>query len=165
LLRAFLVPKFEVIADKDAVLNRLKDSSFDPKKIVILHDTPSGVQNLADSMIGIAQITSYDPNRIVIEAELQNPGFLVLSDNYHPDWKAMIDGKPTKIYRAYHTFRVIYLEPGKHTVNFVYESSSYRLGSILSLLACAFLVVVLILEWRSKKKRPKSRVAEIAKTA
>jgi hypothetical protein len=160
--RVFLVPKFEVIADKDAVLNRLKDSSFDPKKIVILHDTPTGTQNLADSVIGGTQISSYDPNRIVIEAELQNPGFLVLSDNYHPDWKATIDGKPTKIYRAYHTFRAIYLEPGKHTVNFVYASSAYRLGSILSLLACAFLVVVLILEWRSKKKRPKSKIAQIA---
>ena len=163
--RAFLVPKFEVIADKDAVLNRLRDNSFDPKKIVILHDTPTGTQNLADSVIGIAQITSYDPNRIAIEAELQNPGFLVLSDNYHPDWKAMIDGKPTKIYRAYHTFRAIYLEPGKHTVNFVYDSPSYRLGSILSLLACAFLVVVLILERRSKTKRSKGKIAEIAKSS
>jgi hypothetical protein len=163
--RAFLVPKFEVIADKDAVLNRLKDNSFDPRKIVLLHDTPGSTQNLADSVIGIVQITSYDPNRIAIEAELQNPGFLVLSDNYHPDWKALIDGKPTKIYRAYHTFRAIYLEPGKHTINFVYDSPSYRLGSILSLLACAFLVVALVLERRSKTKQPKSKIAEIAKSS
>lgn len=163
--RAFLVPKFEVIADKDAVLNRLKDNAFNPKKIVILHDTPAGTQNLADSVIGIAQVTSYDPNRITIEAELQNPGFLVLSDNYHPDWKAMIDGKPTKIYRAYHTLRAIYLEPGKHTINFFYASSAYRLGSILSLLACVFLVVVMILEWRPKKKRQKNKINEIAKSA
>jgi Bacterial membrane protein YfhO len=163
--RAFLVPKFEVIEDKDAVLNRLKDNSFNPRKIVILHDTPTVTQNLADSVIGVAQISSYDPNRIIIEAELQNPGFLVLSDNYHPDWKATIDGKPTKIYRAYHTFRAIYLESGKHIVNFVYASSAYRLGSILSLLACAFLVVVLIVQWRPRKKRPKNKIDEIVKSA
>jgi hypothetical protein len=156
--RAFLVPKFEVIADKDAVLNRLKDDSFDPRKIVILSKTPTGMQPLADSIIGNVQIASYDPNRIIIEADLQNSGFLILSDNFHPDWKASIDGKPTKIYRAYHTFRAVYLDSGKHTINFFYDSPAYRLGSTISIIAFICLVWVLIWERRSKVKRRKSKI-------
>ena len=176
--RAFLVPKFEVIADKDAVLNRLKEDSFDPRKIVILKETPAGVQPRTDSIIGNVQlplvaglgelqITSYDPNRIIIEADLHNPGFLVLSDNYHPDWKASVDGKQTKIYRAYHTFRAVYLDAGKHTINFFYDSPSYRLGSIISIIAFICLVGVLIWERRSKVKgrKPKVKTEDTKKTS
>ncbi|MDH5683533.1 MAG: YfhO family protein [candidate division WOR-3 bacterium] len=156
--RTFLVPKFEVIADKDAVLNRLKDNSFDPRQIIILNEAPVSIGNLSDSILGTVEITNYDPNRITIEATIQNPGFLVLSENHHPDWKALVDGKPAKIYRAYHTFRAIYLEPGSHTINFIYDSLYYRLGSTLSIIACVFLVIVLIWERRSKIKSQRSKV-------
>ncbi|MEO0115272.1 MAG: YfhO family protein [candidate division WOR-3 bacterium] len=150
--RVFLVPRFEVLKDKDAVLNRLKDNSFDPRKVVILDEQPTGIMNLADSVQGTVRIIDYDPNRITIEADLQNAGFLVLSENYHPDWKASVNGKKVTVYRAYHTLRAIYLESGKHTVTFTCDSKSYRLGKTLTILASIFLVIMLIWEGFKRKK-------------
>lgn len=154
--RAFLVPKFEVITDKDAVLNRLKDNSFDPRKIVILNEPPNNVSTLRDSVIGNVQITVYEANRIAIEAQLQNPGFLVLSENYHPDWKVLVSGKQSKIYRAYHTLSAVYLEPGEYTVDFIYGPKSYHLGKNLSILAFVFLIFMLVLE-KYRKVRKQNR--------
>lgn len=155
--RGFLVPRFEVLKDKDAVLNRLKDNSFDPRKVVILDEQPAEIMNLADSIQGTVRIIDYNPNRITIEADLQNAGFLVLSENYHPDWKASVDGKKVTVYRAYHTLRAVYLESGKHTVTFICDSKSYRLGKTLSILAGIFLVIMIIREgFKRKKSRKKA---------
>uniref|UniRef100_A0A7C6AAF2 YfhO family protein n=1 Tax=candidate division WOR-3 bacterium TaxID=2052148 RepID=A0A7C6AAF2_UNCW3 len=152
--RAFLVPKFEVIVDKDAALNRLQDNAFDPRRIVILNEAPEGISTLTDTIIGNVQITDYDPNRITLEVDLRNSGFLVLSENYHPDWKALVDGEKTKVYRAFHTLRAVYLEPGKHTVAFICDSKSYRLGRLLTFIAVLFLILVITVTAFRQRQSP-----------
>ena len=42
---------------------------------------------------GEAQIVSYEPERVEIEATSRGPGLLVLSDLHYPGWKAEVDGR------------------------------------------------------------------------
>lgn len=67
---------------------------------------------------GLAKITSYTSNRIVINTDNQQQGFLVLTDIYYPTWHATIDGIETKIYKTDFTFRGIIVPMGKHRVEF-----------------------------------------------
>jgi hypothetical protein len=143
--RTFLTPDYQVLKDKDALLARLKAPDFDPRRTVLLSDEPSGAThpNSADSLsLGQVTLKSYDANRIVVEATTTEPGFLVLSETYYPDWKAWDNGKPVKIERAYLTLRAVYLQPGTHTVEFRYDSKYLKDGLLLSLLAVVFLAVV-----------------------
>jgi uncharacterized membrane protein YfhO len=55
---------------------------------------------------------------------------LFLSDTYYPGWKAYVDGKETKIYRADYTFRAIYVLGGSHKVEFIYSPLSFKMGVI-----------------------------------
>ena len=66
---------------------------------------------------------------------MERPGFLVLSENYHPDWKAFDNGQPLTILRAYETLRAVYLDAGNHTVEFRYESKYLKIGGMLTLLS------------------------------
>ena len=59
---------------------------------------------------------------------------LVLSDTYYPGWKALVDGKPEKIYQANYAFRAVPLNAGTHKVEFVYDPVSFKLGAGVTLL-------------------------------
>ena len=57
----------------------------------------------------------------------------MLSDTYYPGWRASVDEKPCKIYRADYVLRAVYLEPGKHIVKFTYDPFSFKIGMIVTL--------------------------------
>ncbi|MEO0132519.1 MAG: YfhO family protein [candidate division WOR-3 bacterium] len=154
--RAFVAFKYKIMADKQEIINLLKDPRFDPSQIVILSDSVliPDVSPATESFSGTAKIVKYTPNQIIIDAELNSFGFLVLSENYHPDWQCEVDGVKTPVYRAYHTLRAIPLNPGKHTIKFYYISKYYQLGSVITLITMLFCIVAIIL----RLKFPKSRL-------
>jgi hypothetical protein len=89
-------------------------------------------------------------NRLVLGTKADGNCLLVLSDTYYPGWKAFVDGKETKIYRADYTFRGIPLSAGTHQVEFVYDPLSFKLGigaTILGILGCVGL------GWVGRRKR------------
>jgi uncharacterized membrane protein YfhO len=100
---------------------------------------------------------SYSANRIEIEVNAKNRGFLVLSENYYPRWKAYVDGKKEKVYRADYTLRAVPLNTGEHTVVFIYEDVSYNIGKTLCILGLFILLYSFVFQFFVKKKQ---RIAE-----
>ena len=123
---SYFVNKIEVISDKNAILKRLFDSSFNPGQTVILETDPH--------MLSTDRIS-------------------IVSDNYYPGWKAYIDGKETKIYRANYTFRAIVLPKGNHQIRFSYEPESLRVGTLISLSSLGILMLIAIRTFRAKNKQ------------
>ena len=85
----------------------------------------------------------------------------MLTDLYHRGWRARVDGQPTPVYLANFLFRAVYLPPGAHTVDFVFEPLSLRLGLAVSVAVLAFALIVGIvlpvLSWRRRSRRATSR--------
>ena len=52
---------------------------------------------------------------------MENPGLLVLSDMYHPDWKVTVNGRPQKIYLTNCLIRSVFLTAGEHEVKFMFQ--------------------------------------------
>ena len=140
--RAFVAPRFEQLKSKEEVLSRLWMPDFDPGRTALLYANP-GLAASADTTASPVNVTSYDCNAITVKADMAGPGLLVLSESYHPDWKAYDNGKPVPVLQAYHAFRAVPLGPGQHEVVFRYESRWYRLGSYLSGAALLFLTAML----------------------
>ncbi len=67
---------------------------------------------------GEAMISTYSENKVVIKTKNKGKGFLALLDSYYPEWKATVDGQPTKIYLTDYTFRGVIVPAGNHTVRF-----------------------------------------------
>lgn len=143
--RAFIVHDFELHKPKD-VLKRLADGSFDASRCVIIEERPNLV--FKDMPAGTKKgstprILKYSLNEVIIQAELEQSGFLVLTDAWYPGWQAYIDGKKTKVYIADYVFRAIELTSGKHKVMFVYQPKSILYGMIITLVTLGVLVIVL----------------------
>lgn len=91
-----------------------------------------------------ARIVRVGDGEIVLAVSTAGGGFLVLSENAYPGWRARIDGVETAIYRADITLQGIVVPPGTHRVEFTMESRTLRAGLALSgagLAACAVLLV------------------------
>ena len=134
--------------DEKKILESLKDDSFDlRRKIILEEDVPdkikSKLKNVKEDDLSHAKITKYDVNRVEIVADMKSPGFLVLSDTYYPGWKAYVNGKQKKIFIADYTLRAVFLDKGRHIVEFVYEPLLFKLGSWISILTFIFIIGVL----------------------
>jgi uncharacterized membrane protein YfhO len=76
--------------------------------------------------------------------------WLVVADTWYPGWQAELDGVGVEIYKANYLFRAVYIPPGEHSVQFIYQPASFYLGSALSGLG---LLVVIALGWVWLRRR------------
>lgn len=117
--------------------------SYRVSKVKVIKDRSQGFNYLFSQQ--------FDPSReIVLEEEVSSPGgFWFSSEWFYPGWKAYVDGKETKVYRANYMFRAIALPPGEHEIEFVYDPWSFKLGLIISSFTLLGLVIYLI--WHRRK--------------
>ena len=142
--RAFVVRGYEVIADEDKIVERLK-SDFNPGSSVILEKEPK-LSFIADSTAA-GEIVSYKylGNEIELEVRMNSNGIIVMTDNYFPYWHAYDqNGKELEIYKADLTYRAVELEKGDHKIIFRYISKPYIVAKYLSIIGLIFLLIVII---------------------
>ncbi|MCS7250182.1 MAG: YfhO family protein [candidate division WOR-3 bacterium] len=161
--RAFLVPYFSMVKDKEEIFEILKREDFDCKKLLLLYEKPEAPESLEKKTyeisdiplienLGSVRLLEYKANKISLEVEAERDCFLVLSENYYPDWKAKVNNKEIKVLRTFHTLRAIFLNKGKHKIKFYYYSKYYQIGKILSLLALFFLIFNIIYFVNERKR-------------
>jgi len=148
--RAYVVHQTSVVADDEAALVAMADPAFQPGQEAILaagealHETPSTAPTV--------EVKTYTPEAIAIQATLDAPGYLVLSDTWYPGWRATVDGQDAIIERANATFRAVYLPAGTHEVHFAYRPVSVYAGAAASALALLGIASAVI--WMLSKSSP-----------
>jgi len=130
--RACIISDY-VVLPEEKILDFMKSPEFNPREAIILEDSvniphPDKKFPMADALI-----KKYTPNQIVIETNSPYPGFLLLIDNWHPDWQVLVDGKKERLLRANYTFRAVYLSEGRHNVIFEYKSRPFAIGLIITI--------------------------------
>lgn len=156
--RMFYDAKYFEERDSVSLKNYMSGRDFDHHKTIII-ETDKRDFNLPiikDSITPKSEvkILNYDLNSITIEVETSENGFLFLSEVYYPAWKAYIDGKNTELFRADYCERAVYVEKGKHTILFNYESETFKTGLSISLpLLCIWLFGTLFFVFTYMKKK------------
>ena len=141
--RAFFVTHYIVENDDQKIIDALYSPSVDLRKTVVLEETPPGFAgNVADD--ATVSITNYEPEKVELSVEAQRDGLVFLSDTYDPGWKAMVDGKETKIFRANFTFRAVVVPRGSHQILFTYDPLSFRIGLWTSIVSVIIVCIVII---------------------
>jgi hypothetical protein len=138
--RAWLAGNYEVITKEAGILDRIRQTDFDPANSVILEEQPEGFVS-PKQVQGIVTVDEYQPNQIKLSVEAPAPSIMVISENHYPAWQAYLDGQPVKTYRADYTFRAVVVPAGKHKVEFKYQSKPFNTGLAISLVSA--LVVLL----------------------
>ncbi|MDO8446941.1 MAG: YfhO family protein [Deltaproteobacteria bacterium] len=153
--RAFVVHAAKVINDRDSIFREMVGPEFNPAYLAIIEEEPDIPLNKPTNVSPVPRFMEYYPNRVIMEASLTEPGLLVLGDVYYPGWKAYVDGKETKVYRANYIMRAVALREGRHMVEFRYEPLSFKLGATISLATLFLMAGFLVWDWR-RSEAPKN---------
>jgi uncharacterized membrane protein YfhO len=89
-----------------------------------------------------AQIVSYTPNAIDISTQNSQPGILILTDSYDPNWVVTVDGQRADVLRVYTALRGVCLPPGDHHVRFEFQPRPFYAGVVISAVGWLALVVI-----------------------
>ena len=86
---------------------------------------------------------SYESGKIGLDADVALNSMMVLGEKFYKGWRATVDGKETEIYPVDHVLRGVYLTPGKHQVEFVFDPTPFKIGKYLTLASFAFFAFML----------------------
>jgi hypothetical protein len=154
--KAWLVPSVAVITDPGQRLGILANApDFKPDQVALVESPPPLLLEPAPdlSIAGKADVTVYEANRIVVEAQALKNSLLVIGEKYYRWWNATVDGKKAEIVPVNHILRGVYLPPGNHRVEFVFDPLPFKIGKYLTLASLAFFAGMLIREWLLRNKR------------
>ena len=139
--RVFVVGRVLVPPAGDGSPAMLARPGFDPRAEAYVHDTVVSLPPDARSTTDV-RVLEHRNLRVVVEASLERPGLLVLSEGYYPGWTAKVDGERAAIVRANFMMRGVLLAAGKHEVVFEFRPRSILAGFALSLVGILGLVAI-----------------------
>ena len=147
--------EWQVAASDSEAKQMLDDPAFHFGQMIyldqdpILQNSPELPQNIiatADSTI----LTSYSENNLSIVVRTSRPAILLVNDLYYPAWKAFVDGKETKILRAFTSLRGIPVSPGQHEIELRYDSNAFNMGWKITLGTLALSLLALFMGRKQK---------------
>jgi Bacterial membrane protein YfhO len=148
--RVYVVNKTFFERDPKRTLQRLSLAEFDPLREVVLDDAIP--IRSSGSFEGRAGIEHYENSLVTVQTAANEDGILVLTDSFYPGWKAYVDGREAKIFRANHFFRSVPIPKGEHRIEFRYQPQSFKIGSIISLISLTCVVLVSLFLFLRQRK-------------
>ncbi len=123
---ALTLPRWKVVPDLERRLELLAGSGgLDAREEALVETQPPPGQREGKAPRP-ARILRRLPGRVELSA--QGPGLLLVSETWHPGWRARVDGKETRPVPADHAFLGIWLPPGSHRVSLLFRPDSLRVG-------------------------------------
>jgi hypothetical protein len=137
--RVNMVYNARVLPAGEAVFEAVHAPDFDPLAEVIIEEGEGLAQEPGQATI---EVLRYDTNSAVFEVRTDKPGFLLVSDIYHPHWRATVDGAETPILQADYALRAVPLAEGTHLVEMWYAPPGWTVGVVVTILAVVGLLVL-----------------------
>lgn len=133
-----IISNYRVVQGRDAIFEALHSPTFDPARETILESEPdpkpvSGENN------GTARLAASTTDALTIEADVQQPSILLITDTFTPSWRAVaLPGSVQQHYQlqpANYILRAVPLAAGHHRFRVEYVSKEVAIGKWVSILA------------------------------
>jgi hypothetical protein len=112
---------------------------------VIKSNDVEALLNLKDESKFSGKVLAYKPDYLRLFVDANDDGFLIFRDGYYQGWRAFVDGKEQKIYKANFGFKSIFIKKGTHVVSFKYLPLFYLFSlysfSLLSFCLPGFILI------------------------
>jgi hypothetical protein len=146
--RAYFVERARTAHDEADALRLLADASVDLRSEVILErdgpDDDPALRRRFQPVRSLAQRAS----SVSLAVDAPRPGYVVFSDTDYPGWEASVNGRPTEVLRANHSFKAVRIQAGANDVRFEFRPRSLRWGAELTLSTLALGALALLVARR-----------------
>lgn len=127
-------------------------ADFAPAEVVLLpKEAETEATAKEKAAMKIAQ-EKYSPHRVEFEVAADRPGWVTIAQAFYPAWRARVDGRPVKLWRANHAFQALEVPAGSHRVEVQYVDRRFQIGLGISLVTLLLWLGLLAL--RLPKKIP-----------
>jgi hypothetical protein len=104
------------------------------------------------------EYTKIRPGKYEVNISLDSPSYLVLSESYHPNWLARVNGQTIHSQLVYEALNGFYLEAGEYDITLEFVTSPLRIAGdavtgVSILVLCSLGIYVLVRMWQEKRKR------------
>jgi hypothetical protein len=146
--RLELIGAHRVLSGRDAILAAMGAAAFDPRREVILERAPEPAPVPAATP-GRARILREGTDFMEIEAEIESPSVLLVTDAWTPAWRAVaLEPAAAQRYElmpANYTLRAVPLDRGRHRLRLEYAPPAFRTGLLVS--AAAWVAWLVAAAW------------------
>ncbi len=136
-----------VKGDTGEVIPTLIDPRLDYNLLVIfdrfesVNPLPLADQHMPAPSPSHATFTHWSPGRMSIQLDPPPPApsYLLVAENWYPDWRATVDGQDAQTLRGDQTFLTVPVSAGARQVELVFASKDYARGRLISWAALVLL--------------------------
>lgn len=134
---ARVVPAAATLA-ADRIVPTLLDPRLDAARVVLLpDDAPVNVprlEALPPASASRATVTSWEPGAMTVRMDPvpASDSYLVVSENWYPDWQATVDSRAVGTLRGDFTLLTVPVPRGAREVKLVVRSAAYRRGAAVT---------------------------------
>lgn len=128
-----------VKASDDQALATVLDPRFDVKTVAVFDSaaavTPAALKELPKPLALTVKATTWEPGRIALTLSAPAPAgsALMVSENYYPGWRAVVDGKAATAARADVSLIGVPLPAGATRVELTFRSDAVATGRTLAM--------------------------------
>ena len=97
------------------------------------------------------------PSDMTLQFKSENGGVVVLSQAWHPDWRATDHGRPVEVRRVNYDFVGVCVGPGDHEIRVWYRPWDFYLGCWVA--AAAWAALVIAGAWAVRKRQQLTQAA------
>ncbi|MBI1967331.1 MAG: YfhO family protein [Gemmatimonadetes bacterium] len=147
LLEADTIPPYARVAtaavkgEADRIVPTLLDPRLDFNRLVLLDPSQPGnllpVTEMPEPSPSLATVTAWEPGKMTIQIAPAPTGqsYLVVAENWYPDWVVTVDGAPGRVVRGNQSLITVQLPAGARQVKLSFTSPAYQRGKLVSLAA------------------------------
>jgi hypothetical protein len=141
--RAFLVSKYNVIADRKDITPVVLESNVDLRGLALLEEKPDIPVTADSASTDSAWVISHGIDTVAIGVSVTTNKLLVLTDVYYDSWQVTIDGRPARLLRVDGAFRAVAVPAGSRDVSFIYHSPRYTTGRMITWLTALYILCII----------------------
>jgi hypothetical protein len=133
-------------------LELARSDLFRPATDVVL----PGTRDRAPHHVGATaemRVAYLEPDRVQIDVAAPSDGHVVWSRTFFPNWKATIDGLPTRVLLANGRDLAIAVPGGRHRIEIDWSSQAFRVGVFIQLAAILAILAIALLRFRRRGDR------------
>jgi hypothetical protein len=151
--RVYLVSNWQFYSSEEELIKKFLENSFNPfEKALIRREKTVPIEEQNHCKQGGSEILRQQRtnDRIDIELYTEKKTLLVFLETHYPGWNVFVDRKPQRLEEVNGFFQGVFVEPGKHIVQFIYHPFSFIFGMVVSI--ASWMTVFLLIYFSYKKK-------------
>jgi hypothetical protein len=147
---------------EDQIVPTVIDQRFPYGRIALFSDTasvsPEKIRpgQIPETAPVTATVADWAPGqmRVTLAGSAAAPTYLVVGENWYPDWHATVDGKPAVVHRADYALLSVVLPPGAREVRLWFASRAYPRGKLVTGVALLATLALLAAPLWTRRRSP-----------